>query len=160
IWAKDFNASSYDNCTPEHKLKYSFSENPWEASRTFTCDDLGTVAIQIWVHDEHGNKDYCTTFIRIDDNEGACEGMHPITGTVATFSGLAVPGTSASLYKVMPDQSLEEDASSSFSNAAGQFTLGFGTTAYDRMVMLARPDKKLEGISTLDLIALQRHLNG
>src|SRR5690606_20257707 len=84
IWSKDFNASSYDNCTPEHKLKYSFSENPWEASRTFTCDDLGTVAIQIWVHDEHGNKDYCTTFIRIDDNEGACEGMHPITGTVTT----------------------------------------------------------------------------
>lgn len=160
IWAKDFNVSSYDNCTPAYKLKYSFSENPWEASRTFTCDDLGTVPIQIWVHDEHGNKDYCTTFIKINDNEGACEGMNEISGLVNTFTEVAVPEVSASLYKIMPDESLDEDISSDISDASGHFSLGFGTTQYDRMIMLSRGGKKLEGISTLDLIALQRHLNG
>lgn len=160
IWAKDFNASSYDNCTPANKLKYSFSENILEASRTFTCDDLGTVPIQVWVHDEFGNKDYCTTFITLNDNEGACVGMHPISGTVTTFSGLAVPQTSASLFRVMPDQSMEEDESKGVSDATGVFHLGFGTTDYDRMVTLARPAKQLEGLSTLDLIALQRHVSG
>ena len=160
IWAKDFNASSYDNCTPAYKLKYSFSENPWEASRTFTCDDLGTVPIQIWVHDEYGNKDYCTTFIKINDNEDACEGMNEVQGIVNTFTEVAVPQVSASMFKIMPDQSLEEDESSSASDATGHFTLGFGTTQYDRMIKLSREGKKLEGISTLDLITLQRHLNG
>jgi hypothetical protein len=160
IWAKDFNASSYDNCTPAYKLKYSFSENPWEASRTFTCDDLGTVPIQIWVHDEYGNKDYCTTFIKINDNEDACEGMNEVQGIVNTFTEVAVPQVSASMFKIMPDQSLEEDESSSASDASGHFRLGFGTTQYDRMIKLSREGKKLEGISTLDLITLQRHLNG
>lgn len=160
IWAKDFNVSSTDNCTPAYKLKFSFSENPWETSRTFTCDDLGTVPIQIWAHDEYGNKDYCTTFIKINDNADACEGMNVVSGLVNTFTNVAVPQVSAAMYKIMPDQSLDQDESESASDATGHFTLGFGTTQYDRMVKLSREGKKLEGISTLDLITLQRHLNG
>ena len=160
IWAKDFNVSSYDNCTPAYKLRYSFTENVFDASRTFTCDDLGTVPVQIWAHDEFGNKDYCTTFIKINDNEDACEGMNVVSGIVNTFTNVAVPQVSASMYKIMPDQSLDLDESASSSDATGHFTLGFGTTQYDRMIDLKRGGKKLEGISTLDLIALQRHLNG
>jgi hypothetical protein len=64
------------------------------------------------------------------------------------------------MFKIMPDQSLENDESASSSDASGHFILGFGTTQYDRMVQLSREGKKLEGISTLDLITLQRHLNG
>ncbi len=160
IWAKDFNASSYDNCTPAYKLKYSFSENPWESSRTFTCDDLGTVPVQIWVHDEYGNKDYCTTFIKINDNEDACAGMNEVQGFVSSFTNIPIPKSAAEMYKIMPDQSLEDEDMVSSSDATGHFRLGFGTTQYDRMIMLSREGKKLEGISTLDLITLQRHLNG
>lgn len=160
IWAKDFNASSYDNCTPQHKLKYSFSANPWEASRTFTCDDLGTVPIQIWVTDESGNSDYCTTFIRIDDNEGTCVGMNPIVGNVTTFGNLPIPSASASLFKLMPNQEMDEDESKGMSDVTGHFELGFGTTEFDRMVMLSRKSKQLEGMSTLDLIALHQHITG
>ncbi|MEO5906626.1 MAG: T9SS type A sorting domain-containing protein, partial [Saprospiraceae bacterium] len=160
IWAKDFNASSYDNCTPAYKLKYSFSANPWEASRTFTCDDLGTNPVQIWVHDEYGNKDYCTTFIKINDNSTFCEDMNTVQGLVTTFAEIKVPEVSASMFKIMTDGSLEDDESKDKSNAEGQFALGFGTTQFDRMVMLAREGKPLEGISTLDFIALQRHING
>lgn len=160
IWAKDFNASSYDNCTPAHKLKYSFSENPWEASRTFTCDDIGTNPVQIWVHDEYGNKDYCTTFIKINDNSGFCAGMHQVAGLVSTFEDIPIPQASAAMFKVMPDQSLEEDHSASNSDAQGRFQLGFGTTQYDRMIKLEREGRPLEGVSTQDVIALQRHING
>ncbi len=160
IWAKDFNASSYDNCTPEYKLRYSFSSNPFETSRTFTCDDLGTVPIQIWVHDEFGNADYCTTFIKINDNEDACSGMNQVQGLVTTFTDVAVPQTSAAMYKIMPDLSLDQDDLTATSDATGHFLLGFGTTAYDRMIMLSREGKALEGISTLDLINLQAHLSG
>lgn len=60
----------------------------------------------------------------------------------------------------MPDQSLDLDANSATSDATGHFLVGFGTTQYDRMIMLSREGKKLEGISTLDLIALQAHLSG
>jgi len=160
IWAKDFNASSYDNCTPAYKLKYSFSANPWEASRTFTCDDIGTNPVQIWVHDEYGNKDYCTTFIKINDNSTFCEGMNEVAGIVSTFSEIPVPQVSAAMFKIMPDQSLEEDHSASVSDAQGRFTLGFGTTQYDRMITLDRQGKLMEGVSTLDVVTLQRHISG
>lgn len=160
IWAKDFNASSYDNCTPAHKLKYSFSANAWEASRTFTCDDIGTVPVQIWVHDEYGNKDYCTTFIKINDNSTFCEEMNQVQGIVSTSQDIPVPEAEASMFKIMPDQSLDNDISEDESNTQGRFQLGFGTTQYDRMIKLARQGKPLEGMSTLDFIALQRHVNG
>jgi len=160
IWAKDFNASSYDNCTPQYKLKYSFSSNPYDASKTFTCDDLGTNPVQIWVFDEYGNSDYCTTFININDNENSCNGLHNVQGLVSTFTEVPVPHVAASLFKIMPDQSLEDDASESESDAAGHFSLGFGTTQYNRMVEVSRQGKPLEGISTLDLITLQRHISG
>ena len=160
IWAKDFNASSSDNCTPAYKLKYSFTSNPFDASRTFTCDDLGTVPIQIWVHDEYGNKDYCTTFIKINDNEDACFGMNLVEGLVTTFTQVALPQAAASMFKIMPDQSLDNDDVTSASDATGHFLLGFGTTQYNRMVKLSREGKKLEGMSTLDLITLQRHISG
>lgn len=160
IWAKDFNKSSYDNCTPEYKLKYSFSPNVWEASRTFTCDDIGIVPIQIYVTDEAGNSDYCTTFIRIDDNEGACSGMNIISGTVTSFEDVAIPTASASMFKVMPNQELDKDNSTGMSDATGHFQVGFGTTEFDRMIMLDRKSKQLEGISTLDLVALHQHISG
>jgi hypothetical protein len=160
IWAKDFNVSSYDNCTPQHKLRYSFSANPGEASRTFTCDDLGTVPIHVWVHDEYGNSDYCTTFIVINDNEEACGSMHLVSGLVSTFDNTPMPNVAASMFKIMPDSTLDEDASHGMSNIHGQFNVGFGTTQYDRMVMLNRTSKPLEGVNTDDFISLQRHLSG
>lgn len=160
IWAKDFNASSYDNCTPAHKLKYSFSANPWETSRTFTCDDIGTNPVQIWVHDEYGNKDYCTTFIKINDNSTFCESIHQVAGLVSTFTEVPIPQASAAMFKIMPDETLETDPSASQSDAQGRFRLGFGTTQYDRMIKLNRQGRPLEGVSTLDVVALQRHING
>ena len=160
IWAKDFNVSSQDNCTPQYKLKYSFTSNPFDASRTFTCDDLGTNPVQIWVFDEYGNSDYCTTFINVNDNENSCNGLHTVQGLVSTFTEVPVPHVAASLFKIMPDQSLEDDVSESESDATGKFRLGFGTTQYDRMVEVSRQGKPLEGISTLDLITLSRHISG
>ncbi|MEP6646554.1 MAG: T9SS type A sorting domain-containing protein [Saprospiraceae bacterium] len=159
IWAKDFNASSSDNCTPNYKLKYSFSSNPYDASRIFTCDDVGTVPIQIWVTDEYGNSDYCTTFIKISDNANTCNNMHLVSGAVSTFGNIGVPHTSAAMAKIMPDQSLNNESEAT-SDAQGHFSMGFGTTQYNRMIKLSREGKPLEGMSTLDLIALKRHIDG
>lgn len=158
--ARDFDASSADNCTPRHKLKFSFSSNVFEETRVFTCDDIGTVPLQIWVHDEYGNKDYCTTYVIIDDNAGVCPEMNGIQGKVTTYAGIPVPGAEAALHKIMPDLSLDNDMASR-SDASGKFNLGFGTTQYDRMVNMTRDNRRpLEGISTLDVISLQRHING
>ena len=160
IWAKEFNVSSEDNCTPAHKLKFSFGPNGQDMSRIFTCDDIGTVPLQIYVTDEFNNTQYCSTFIRIDDNEGTCDDMNRIEGTVSTFDGIPIPGAEIDLFKIMPNSSLKDDHNTKLSNELGQFETGFGTTSYNRQLIVEREGNPLEGISTLDLIALQRHILG
>ncbi|GAB1398330.1 hypothetical protein MASR1M65_31100 [Saprospiraceae bacterium] len=75
IWAKDFISKVLDDCTPQSKIIYKIAKSPSgnqgppaDSSITFTCDDLGKQAVDIWVGDEAGNWDYCTTFIDVQDN--------------------------------------------------------------------------------------------
>ncbi len=62
IWAKDFDASSFDNCTPANQLKFSFSGTSYQPSRIFTCDDIIALGVEIpidvWVWDNWNNKDF------------------------------------------------------------------------------------------------------
>src|SRR5690606_21384634 len=90
IWAKDFNASSFDDCTPAADLLFSFDGDTYQPSMTYTCDNVPMfnveLAVQIWVADggtddncngqiswAERNKDFCTTTIVITDNAGACD---------------------------------------------------------------------------------------
>ncbi len=160
IWAKDFNISSYDNCTPEYALKYSFSSDVTETSFNFTCDHIGTNSVQIWVTDQYGNQQYCTTYIKIDDNEGVCESGNIVEGRVQSYSEVPIPNVKVDLYKIMPDESLKSDKNTKVTNELGLFSTGFGTTAYNRQIMATRTGDEKAGISTLDLVALQRHILG
>ncbi|MEZ4906996.1 MAG: hypothetical protein R2771_05005 [Saprospiraceae bacterium] len=83
ICAEDFNlgqncsncnTGSYDNCTPKDELRFSFSENSIVPCRDFTCDDLLNgqnvyITLNVWVWDNNDNKDYCTVYVEIQDNE-------------------------------------------------------------------------------------------
>jgi hypothetical protein len=159
IWAKDFNASSYDNCTSPGKLKFSFSSDIYERSRTFNCDDVGVNNLQIWVTDQSGNQAYCNTWLTIGDNQSTCAGMNPITGNISTFSGTSVPQASVALYKIIPGESMEMDKVEQ-SEIDGSYLTGFGTTNFDRMIGAQRQGDPLEGISGLDLVMLQQHIVG
>ena len=75
IWAKDFDAGSYDNCTAKSHLKFSFGADPSDSSKLITCQDFKnglsqTFTLNIWVIDETGNKDYCSTSIYITRTPG------------------------------------------------------------------------------------------
>src|SRR5690606_8069936 len=90
IWAKDFNASSFDDCTPGSELLFSFSGDTYQPSFTYTCDNIPAfnveIQVQIWVADggtddncngqiswNERNKDFCTTTIVISDNHDVCD---------------------------------------------------------------------------------------
>ena len=95
IWASDFDAGSYDNCTTADKLILSFTEDGESPSWTFTCADIPDgrsqeIEVTIWVIDEAGNKDFCTTTLLLQDNTGnACQDSSPLT---ESGTGLATPG--------------------------------------------------------------------
>jgi hypothetical protein len=114
VWATDFDAGSYDNCTIADKLVFSFTEDGETPSITFTCFDLPDgrsreIEVEIWVIDEAGNKDFCTTTLLLQDNTGnACPDNSPLTQPGA---GVATPGIQENipeLYQNTPNPFSEE----------------------------------------------------
>ncbi|MEZ4895776.1 MAG: T9SS type A sorting domain-containing protein [Saprospiraceae bacterium] len=85
VWASDFDAGSYDNCTLSENLILSFTEDGETPSWTYTCADIPDgrsqeIQVTIWVIDEAGNKDFCTTTFILQDNTGnACTDNSPLT---------------------------------------------------------------------------------
>ena len=102
IWAKDYNASSYDDCTPAADLLYSFSGDTYQPSMVYSCDNVpafgAELPVEVWVADggvDHNcnnqiswnerNKDFCTTTIVITDNNDVCgNGGGMVSGEVQT----------------------------------------------------------------------------
>jgi hypothetical protein len=75
IWASDFDAGSYDNCTRQSNLHLTIEG---EDSLTICCqdfidkkaDDELVIPIKMCVEDEEGNKDCCTTTLVVQDPQG------------------------------------------------------------------------------------------
>jgi len=95
-----YERGSSDNCTPTDKLTYriwheSLGDAPSDLAGvqalpeviTFDCATLGQQNVNFYVIDEAGNWDFCTTYVIIQDNMGACEntdatGMAVVSGTI------------------------------------------------------------------------------
>ena len=89
IWAIDFDAGSFDNCSPQEDLRFSFSDiNPEvdpdfaqgnrSASRVFTESDLNgdsyrDYSMKIYVWDENNNSDFCNVNLRITKEGSPCQ---------------------------------------------------------------------------------------
>jgi hypothetical protein len=177
IWAKDFDASSSDDCTAAEDLLFSFSGQTYQPSRDFCCEDIvengsPSFLVEIWVGDEGNdqncngfvqplgiewserNKDYCTTFIVIDDNEETCDSMPGLGGVVQTeeFESVA-------------------QATITLTDPGNGNVLGTYTTSQDGFYHFINPlmggeisskrnDNHKNGVSTLDLVKIQKHLLG
>ena len=174
LWAKDFNASSSDDCTPAADLLYSFSGDSYEPSKTFNSTNIPAfgveLSIQIWVADggtddncnhvinwNERNKDYCTTTIVFNDNTGNCDHSGSIVyeGEILTDHHEPVEAVKVSL-----DNNTETVyAMSTVDN--GKFQLVVPQVDGQRYsIEPERLDEPKNGVSTLDLVRIQKHLLG
>ena len=152
IWANDFNASSFDNCTAQEDLLYSFSADVNDTGMTFTCENLGINTVQIWVTDESGNADYCTTTIFIGDNEGVCDSV-PQPFMVQVRDELERPLSHAFVHN------------DEYGNISEFMTDHVGYAFFESMadehtISAYKNDDVLKGVSTYDIVAIQKHLLG
>ncbi len=175
IWAKDFDASSFDDCTAHDDLLFSFSGDTYQPSQQFCCEDIAangspSFLVQIWAADEGNdqncngfvnplgiewserNKDYCTTFVVIDDNAGVC-GDSLMGGVIETEEQDAVAQATVTLSnqlgQVMSTFVTTQDGIYHFLNPL----IGYSITS-------ERLDNPKNGVSTLDLVLIQKHLLG
>lgn len=154
LWASDFNQESYDNCTEMDDLKLSFSSDPDDFGRTYTCDDIGEQRVELWVTDEEGNQSYCVTYVVIQDNLNICPEqpqMINIAGTITTNENVSINEVDVNLTAT--EMNLSKD-----SDDEGHFMFEELPSDYDYHLEVKKDGNDLFGISTLDIILIQRHI--
>ncbi|MBK6565714.1 MAG: T9SS type A sorting domain-containing protein [Saprospiraceae bacterium] len=67
IWAKDLDRGSKSLCN-YYPLRFSFSENPTDMFRTFTCAELGNNGVMMFVTDSKGGQSACMVNVVIQNN--------------------------------------------------------------------------------------------
>ncbi len=164
IWAKDFDHGSFDNCTPKNKLKISFSSTVIDTGKVFTCADVSDgieaqLPVEIWITDEAGNKDYCTVHIIIQDNAGdVCKDQAGskavVGGRIKTDNNKSLNGAMVSLYE-------NNNVIKQFkTTTAGNFIIENVPVSKDYELGVEKDDDFMNGLSTLDLVLIQRHILG
>jgi hypothetical protein len=171
VWASDFISSPLSDCTGP--VTYSINrvgETPDmdQASLTLTCDDLGNVVLEIYGWDAANNPyamqpdstmggpnyDFCETFIIVQDNMfDVCNGS---TGT-ASIAGL--------IYT--EEDEMVADVEVTLSGGMDQNMITGNDGAYDFSALMVGEDYTItplhdadadNGVSTFDLILIQRHI--
>lgn len=175
IWASDYDKGSYDNCTPSSLLVASFSTDINDRERRFTCEMLEgrevlDTLLSVYIFDQAKNYDYCSVIIRVQDN-GACvpdfgdpdeeeeeeeaeeDQYASLKGIIATEDEKLVEDVQIQIFSTQPEY------------PKVQLSLEDGTYAFEALQMHEsynlqpiKNDYPLNGVSTLDLILIQRHI--
>lgn len=152
---------SFHPC-PGVRLVYSFSADTTYKKRIFDCNDVidpDKVPVEMWVSavfpDGSMTQDYCRTTIDFQDNTNSCPphlgDMIKVSGAITTINDQPLSNVSISVQgsELGPQTTTKEG------------TYGFSVESKRDYVMT--PDKTgddLNGVSTLDLVLIQKHILG
>jgi hypothetical protein len=133
--------------------------NPSENSSalTFDCEDLGLKELDIYVWDQAGNNDFCSVRVKIQDNSGKCGQSKSIIaqGTVSSVAGTAMDDIETYLI-----DALSSESAAVKTNVEGKYV---HDQMYDNVPYVLFPEKigdYLNGVTTLDIVLIQRHILG
>lgn len=172
LYTNDFLWYANDNCTPADQLVYglrksgtghAFPANPDgtpQQSVTFTCDELGTQYVELWVRDMAGNFSICETYAIIQDNFGICSStMASVAGSVQTENSDGLEDVHINLEGTHPAQPPVSMFDVSDPNGLYGFpnALPFGT---DMTITPSKENDPLNGVSTFDLVLINKHILG
>jgi len=158
IWASDFDLGSFDNCTDDEDLIFSFSSDITETNRTYDCDSLGLRVVQVWVTDEAGNQDYCTTMVNIQDNAGICGGTannNLVSGRIVSENQEPVE-----FVEITMEQMTSNEIRTFTTTTDGNYAFSNVILGPDYELRATRDDNYLNGVTTLDLVLIQKHILG
>ncbi|MEM1119290.1 MAG: T9SS type A sorting domain-containing protein [Bacteroidota bacterium] len=166
-WAKDLDQGSYDNCTDQSKLDFyiwhqSLGTAPQATAEvqalpeviTFTCDQLGTQTVHIYVMDEAENWDFVSTYVIVQDNMGACTGSDPmgmVTGTIRDANDQQVEGVTVAV------NGATANTVTTTNSGTYEFSLPMNG---DYTVTPKHNLNPLNGVSTFDLVLMSKHILG
>ncbi len=163
VKAVDFNEKSEDNCTPANRLRYSFSANVNDTTKTFTCANIPNgvskdTSVRIYVTDLDGNQAFCTTTLTLQDNQGnSC----PNRLNGGTVSGLVAASTNSPLKGTMIELMKSNGKLGELITLEnGQYSFLDLPVGESYELMPSKNDDVANGITTADIVMIQRHILG
>lgn len=168
-----FVKDAYDNCTPPGMLIFGlrkagtgngFPFNPDGSPQTtiaYDCTELGTNLIEIWVMDLAGNSDYCTTFILVQDNAGICGSSNAsVAGFLKTEQEEGLEEVNVQVQGIAPN-GLPPVNMIVQSDQSGHYLLSNAVPlASNAVVTPLKDNDPLNGVSTFDLVLINKHILG
>ena len=148
--AKSFHPCGYD-------LTYSFSSNIKDTLRTFDCDSKGLQPLEMWVtavlDDGTLLQDKCVTQVDFQDNNHVCPAntgnLVNVSGTITTLDNEPMKGVFVEL------QGSELTTKTTNDDGTYAFTI---ENNRNYLVAPVKDGEDLNGISTLDLVLIQKHI--
>jgi|GEM_PF-468272 len=167
LWAIDYDLGATDNCTAQENLRFTFSNTSPEndpnydpaqrsSAMTFTApEDCGLQPIDVYVWDEAGNVDFCTVTLLLSGEGCPDSGNRVIAGTSVTEAGNGV-----SEAQVILEAEIAEYPLTQMTTEEGGFAFTENPDAIDYSLRVQKNDNHTNGVSTLDLVLIQRHVVG
>lgn len=155
IYTESVDLGSYHGCG--YPVTFSFDSVIQKDSVVYNCDSLGTRPLEMWVTDINGNQGSCIINVQlIDTNEvNICVAMNPlvsISGKLSTPKGNLI--NNADVMLVGSGLPVYRTDNSGFYAFPAMITGG------NYQVVPEKLDGVLDGVSTKDLIMIQRHILG
>lgn len=172
LYASFFIEGAIDNCTPKDLIEFSIRKAgtgtgfPLDAQGrpisviTFDCTELGLQLVEVWARDKAGNSDFCRTYVLVQDNGDICGPKASVAGLLKTESGAGLQEANIEIKGQLTNglapltmiDLTDEKGKYGFSNAI--------PIAADYTLTPLRDDNPLNGVSTLDLALISKHVLG
>ncbi len=163
VWASDFDRGSFDGCDLNAPVTMAFSPNPSDRSMDVCCGELengvvDTFSVQVYAIDAEGNSEFCTASLIVQDNSNVCEdaevNLSRIAGEIYNEQDVDLENVEVHIEATLPEfpySMITNDGSYAFEQLLNQ---------EDYMVYPKKDDNYLNGVSTLDIVIIQRHILG
>ncbi len=148
-----FDNGSVHDCG--YPVVLSFSSDVTDTLRSLSCSELGMYGVELWVTDINGNQSYCSTFIEVIDSNDfdfCIQRQSEVRGRISTSRGEWVSASTVHLEG-------SEDRVT-VTDTLGQYGFDQVDEDSDYMVIPHKDGDDMNGVSTLDLILIQRHILG
>jgi len=166
VWAEEFNSSSMPACDDDFVDFYiEFIDGDGDDSLDTSedldkldlgCEHIGTHTVRMWVQSESGTADFCDVLLIVQNNMGGCgdiSGANNVTGRITTELG-------DNVEQVEVTAQLENGQELNWiTNASGAY--GFAAALGTKVIVTPKKDIGDDnGVSTLDLVKIQKHILG
>ena len=150
--------NSYDNCAAYNELNFSFSNSTLETTLELNCAYLGDNVLELWVADQYGNQAKCNTTVTLEDTNGYCDDiiepseMVNISGYIQDEDGNMVEDVDVEMNNGFTGMETTD--------ATGDYLFPNLAIGNNYTVTPTKDINLLNGVTTLDLVLITRHILG